>query len=291
VKIYYSSINDFDWGLLIGKPFVNKMISGLKRPKYTILGTDIAGVIEAVGSNVTLFKPGDRVVGDISVSGWGGFAEYTNVKESALKLIPPEMDFDSAAALPHSGVLALQGLIYNGKLQKGQNVLINGAGGGAGALGIQIAKNLGAHVTAVDSFEKQELMKNLGADIVLDYQKQDFTTGGNMYHLILDNHACHPLGNIKRSLLPGGRYWMVGGESQYILKFFLWGGWLNVFNSRKLKILIHKPNYHLEDLIDMVNQGKVRPTIDSIYSLEQLPKAMKYFGESKAKGKIIIKIQ
>jgi NADPH:quinone reductase-like Zn-dependent oxidoreductase len=220
VKIYYSSINDFDWGLLIGKPFVNKMISGLKRPKYTILGTDIAGVIEAVGSNVTLFKPGDRVVGDISVSGWGGFAEYTNVKESALKLIPPEMDFDSAAALPHSGVLALQGLIYNGKLQKGQNVLINGAGGGAGALGIQIAKNLG-----------------------------------------------------------------------YILKLFLWGGWLNVFNSRKLKILIHKPNYHLEDLIDMVNQGKVRPTIDSIYSLEQLPKAMKYFGESKAKGKIIIKIQ
>jgi NADPH:quinone reductase-like Zn-dependent oxidoreductase len=182
VKVVAVSINSWDWDLLRGEPLLIRMW-GLFKPRYHILGSDIAGFVEAVGPKVKYLKPGDQVFGDLSSYGWGGFAEYVCAPEHALALKPANVTFEQAASIPQAGVLAYQGLFDYGKIKSGETVLINGAGGGVGTFAIQIAKSLGAQITGVDSHEKLEMLKELGADHTIDYKKEDFTNTGKHYDL------------------------------------------------------------------------------------------------------------
>ncbi|HEX6171081.1 MAG TPA: NAD(P)-dependent alcohol dehydrogenase, partial [Chitinophagaceae bacterium] len=205
VKVHAVSVNDWDLGLLRGKPLVNRLLFGLFKPRRKILGSDIAGTIEMVGSNVKQWKVGDEVFGDLS-GRWGGFAEYAVAPAAALMLKPPGMNFEQAAAVPQAALLALQGLRNKMTVQKGHHVLINGGGGGAGTFAIQMAKSVGATVTAVDSASKLETMLSVGADHVIDYKSEDFTKNGQQYDLILDLAAYHSIFDYKKSLTPNGRY-------------------------------------------------------------------------------------
>jgi len=211
IKVHAASVNSWDWDLLRGTPFLNRL-GGLLKPKYKILGADIAGRVEAVGRNVKRFQPGDEVFGDLSECGWGGFAEYVCARENALALKPASMTFEEVAAVPQAAVMALQGLRDKGQIQPGQKVLINGAGGGVGTFAVQIAKSFGAEVTGVDSTRKLDMMRSIGADQVIDYTREDFTKSGQRYDLILDVVAYRSIFDYKRALSPKGIYVFVGGS-------------------------------------------------------------------------------
>lgn len=290
VKIHASSVNDWDWGLLRGKPFVNRVMFGMFKPKVKSLGIDIAGIVESVGQNVKKFQPQDEVLGDISASGWGGFAEYVCVKESALEFKSKEISFEQAAAFPHTGVLAIQGFMDEWRVEKGQHILINGAGGGAGTFAIQIAKEYGAIVTGVDKENKFETMISAGADKVIDYTKEDFTKNALKYDYILDMAGYHPLLDYKKSLTKGGKYLLVGGSSSLILQSVFLGPFISFFGDKKLKILAHEPNKYLKKLMELSEEGKIKPFIDSTYPLEEAPSAIDQFGKGTCLGKIIISI-
>ncbi|MDH3975185.1 MAG: NAD(P)-dependent alcohol dehydrogenase [Deltaproteobacteria bacterium] len=291
VKVHAASVNDWDWGLLRGKPFVNRLMAGFPKPKkIKIPGCDIAGSVEAVGSKVKRLKAGDEVFGDISRCHFGGFAEYVCAREEALTLKPAGMTFDEAAALPQAGILALQGLRHKGHIQPGQKVLINGAGGGAGTFAIQIAKSLGLHVTAVDSTIKLEKMRSLGAEHVIDYTEEDFTKNGQHYDLIIDMMGFHPFFDYRRSLSPKGRYVLVGGSSRLCNEVVFLGPWFSMTGSKKMGLLLHKANKELEDLIALFEAGKVKPVIDRRYPLSEVPEAMRHFGSGKVVGKLVITV-
>ena len=293
VKVYASCINSWDYDLIQGIPFVNRMMSGLLKPtKIKIPGCDIAGRIESVGKNVKRFQVGDEVFGDLSSCGWGGFAEYVSATEKALELKPACLSFEQAAAVPQAALLALQGLQKGGGLQKdgdwaGNKVLINGAGGGSGTFAIQIAKEFGAEVTAVDSTEKLDIMRTTGADHVIDYTKEDFTKNGQRYDLIFDNAANRSLSDYKRVLNPGGIHVMVGGKFFNIFKSVL----VSMFGSRKFVLLLHKANKGLDTMKLLFEAGKVVPVIDRSYPLSEATDAMSYFAAGHAKGKVIITIE
>ena len=289
IRVHAVSVNSWDWDLLRGEPILIRMW-GLFKPKYRILGSDIAGVVENVGQNVINFKPGDEVFGDLSECGWGGFAEYVCAPENTLALKPPNMTFEQAASIPQAGVLAYQGLFDYGKVDAGKKILINGAGGGVGTFAIQIAKSRGAEVTGVDSSDKLEMLKDLGADHVIDYRKEDFTKSGKHYDLIIDNVANRSLSDYKDALSPEGIFIMVGGSMSTILQAMLFSKLLSVFGSKKLKILAHKPNKDLNALIELYNSGTYQPILEKIYSLSETPEAMRLLGEGHAKGKVVIKI-
>ncbi len=287
VIVHAVSINDWDWGLLRGQPFVNRLLFGLLKPKRRILGSDIAGRVVAVGRNVKRFQPGDEVFGDIS-GRWGGFAEYVCARDNALMLKPAVMGFDEAAAIPQAGLLALQGLRNKGRIQPGQKVLINGAGGGAGTFAVQIAKFFGTEVTGVDSTGKLDTMHSIGADHVIDYTQEDFTKNGQRYDLILDVAAHHSIFDYKRSLNSKGIYVMVGGSSARILQIMFLGPWISMTGTKKMGILAHKPNKDLAFLTELFEAGKVLPVIGKRYPLNEVAEAFRYFGEGKAKGKVVI---
>jgi NADPH:quinone reductase-like Zn-dependent oxidoreductase len=213
IKVHAASLNSSDWEFLTGKPPYIRLW-GLLKPKYKILGSDIAGRVEAVGKNVKQFEPGDEVFGDIMYR-WGGFAEYVCASEDALMLKPESMTFEEVAAVPQAATLALQGLRYKGQIQPGQRVLINGAGGSAGTFAVQLAKYFGAEVTGVDSTRKLDMMRSIGADQVIDYTQEDFTQNGQRYDLILDFKAYRSIFDCKRALSPKGIYVMTAG---------VWGG-------------------------------------------------------------------
>ena len=291
IKVHAASINDWDWGLLRGKPFMNRLAFGLLKPKTQILGLDIAGRVEAVGSKVKRFKTGDEVFGDISDCSWGGFAEYVCAREDALTLKPADMTFDEAAAIPQAAILALQGLHHKGNIQPGQKVLINGAGGGAGTFAIQIAKSFGAHVTGVDSTVKLEMMRSLGAEHVVDFTKEDFTKRGEHYDLILDLMGYHSFFDYKRSLSPGGIFLLVGGSSALIFKTALLGPLISMMGSKKMGILLHKQNKGMDHMVELFETRKVVPVIDRRYPLSEAPEAMRYFGSGKLVGKVVITLE
>lgn len=292
VKVFAASINSWDWEILIGKPFVNRVMAGLLKPKrIKILGCDIAGRVERVGKKVKHFQPGDEVFGDLSRSGWGGFAEYVSAREKALALKPAGMTFEQAAAIPQAALLALQALHHKGDVQPGQKVLINGAGGGAGTFAIQIAKSIGAHVTGVDSTSKLDTMRSIGADKVIDYTQEDFTKNGQCYDLIVDMMATHSISDYKRSLSPGGKFIMVGGSSALVNKLMFLGPWISMTGGKKLGLLLHKANRGLADLKALFEAGKVVPVIDRRYPLSEVPEAMRYFGSGKVAGKLVISIE
>ncbi len=286
IKIHAASINDWDWGLLHGD-FVNRMMYGLTKPKKNILGSDIAGRIEAVGKSVTRFKPGDEVYGDLS-GRWGGFAEYTCAPEKALALKPASMSFEEAAAIPQAGMLAVQGLIDKGKIRAGQKLLINGAGGGVGTLGVQIAKLYGVEVTGVDSAGKLDMMRSMGFDHVIDYAKEDFTRNGLTYDLILDVKTNRPMSHYVRALNPNGTYVTVGGSMRRLLQALFMGPWISKVHKKHIRIVALKTNKDLLYMNELFEAGKMKPLIDGSNKLADLPDALRMFGKGEHKGKVVI---
>jgi len=289
IKVHASSINDWDWNLLRGN-FQGRNGAFLK-PKYKILGSDVAGQIESVGKNVTKFQPGDKVFGDLCGSSWGCFAEYVCAPENTLVLKPSKMTFEEAAAIPQAALLALQGLRDKVKIQKGQKVLINGAGGGAGSFAIQIAKSFGAEVTGVDSTRKLKMMRSIGANKVIDYTKEDFTKNGQHYDFILDFAAHHSIFDYKRALSPKGVYAVVGGSSARVFQAMVMGPLISMMGSKKMSVLFHKPNKGLDSMKKLFEAGKVKPVIDKRYPLSEVPEAFRYFGDGHAQGKVVITLE
>jgi NADPH:quinone reductase-like Zn-dependent oxidoreductase len=299
IKVHASSVNSWDWDILKGIPFANRIQFGLFKPKNKIIGCDIAGQVEKVGRNVKHLKAGDEVFGDISTSGMGGMAEYVCAPGKILALKPGGMTFEEAAAIPHTGVLALQALRDKGHIHEGQKVLINGAGGGSGTFGVQIAKLFGAEVTCVDSERKFDMLRSLGADHVIDYTKDGFTRNGKAYDLILDVVTYRSINDYKRALSPKGIYVMLGGGSYArVFQIFFLGPLITMTQSlfrgkagKKMGILIHKPNKtDLDSLTELFEAGKVVPVIDRTYPLSELAEAFRYFGEGLSLGKVVITI-
>ena len=291
VKVHAVSINDWDLGLLRGTPFMNRLFFGLLRPKNRILGSDIAGKVEAVGIDVTQFKPGDEVFGDLSGCGFGGFAEYVSARESTLTLKPANMTFEQAAATPQAAILALQGLRDKTQIKPGQRVLINGAGGGAGTFALQIAKSFGAEVTGVDSTLKLQIMHSAGADHVIDYTQEDFTKLGRSYDLVLDFAAYHSIFDYYRALGANGMYVMVGGSTIRILQIMFLGPVVSAITSKKMGILMYRQNKDLDFVKDLFESGAVKPVIDKCYPLSEVPEAFRYFGEGRHRGKVVITLE
>jgi len=287
VNVHAVSINDWDFGLLRGATLIDRMMSGLSKPKRQILGSDIAGRIETVGKSVTRFKPGDDVYGDLSGS-WGGFAEYVCANEKALALKPFVMSFIDAAAIPQAAMLAIQGLRDKGKLQPGQKLLINGAGGGVGTFGVQLAKLYDVEVTGVDSTSKLEMMRSMGFDHVIDYTKEDFTRLGKRYDLILDVKTNRPVTHYMRALSAAGAYVTVGGSIGRLLQFFLMSPFIAPFTKKRVRIVALKVNKDLAYMNELYEAGKIRPVIDGPYKLEEVPKAFEIFSKGEHKGKMVI---
>ncbi|MFC2125011.1 NAD(P)-dependent alcohol dehydrogenase [Bacteroidota bacterium] len=288
VKVHAASLNNWDWDLVRGKPYLFRLISGLLKPKYNIIGADIAGRVEAIGGNITGFQVGDEVFGDLCESGWGGFAEYTCARENALALKPASMTFEQAAAIPQGGVMALQGIRDDGKVQSGHKVLINGAGGATGTFAIQMGKHYGAEVSAVDHASKFDLMRSIGADHVIDYTQEDFTQNGKQYDLIIDVVANRSIFDYRRALSPEGKFFMVGGTISSIFQVMILGPMISKKRGKKLGVLMHKPNKDLSYIIALFEAGKVIPVIDKCYPLSEVPEAIQRLGEGKSMGKIII---
>ena len=291
VKIHAASLNMFDWHLLTADIFLVRLNAGFFKPKYKIPGADVAGRVEAVGKNVTQFKVGDEVYGDLAASGCGSFAEYVAVPEKALALKPVNLTFEEAAAFPMAAVTALQGLRDAGKLQAGHKVLIQGASGGVGSFAVQIAKVLGAEVTAVCSTRNMELVRSLGADHVIDYTKEDFTKNGKQYDLILAVNGYHPITDYKGALTSKGIYVMAGGTTKQIFEAVLRGSFVSEKDGRKLGALTAQPKQ--ADLIylkGLAEAGKVKPVIDKRYPLSETAQALRYLGEGHARGKVILTV-
>lgn len=291
VKVHAASANAGDWHLLRGDPFLVRLMFGLFKPKHQILGADVAGWVEAVGSNVTQFQPGDEVFGDVSESGFGAFAEYVCTTEAALVRKPARVSFENAAAVPSAALTALQGLRDQGALQPGQKVLINGAAGGVGTFAVQIAKALGAEVTGVCSTAKVDMLRSIGADHVIDYTKEDFIQDGRWYDLILDAAAYRPLADYKRALGSQGVYVLIGGSTRQFFQTMLMGGWLSEKGGRRFTTFVKAPRQaDLEFLKGLLEEGKVVPVIDRCYPLAEVAEALRHLEAGRARGKVIITV-
>jgi NADPH:quinone reductase-like Zn-dependent oxidoreductase len=289
VKVRAVSLNLSDWEGLRGKPAYAR-IGGLFRPRRHILGSDIAGQVEAVGRRVTRFQAGQDVYAD-NLSHMGGFAEYAAIPESALATMPARLSYEEAAALPQAGAIALQGIHHKGQVRPGQHVLINGAGGGSGTYAIQLAKLLGATVTGVDNAEKLAHMRAMGADHVIDYRRADYTKSGKTYDLILDLVAYRSVLSYRRALAPGGRYLMVGGNMRTLLAVLLLGPLVGTA-GRKIRVLGVKLGVaHIAPLVDFCLTNQISTVIDRRYPLEDVPDALRYVGDGHAKGKVVVVVE
>ncbi len=289
VSVHSVSINSWDWDMLTGRPYEYRFFSGLLKPKRKkIHGCDIAGIVKAVGKNVSKFRVGDAVFGDLSENGWGAFAEYTCACADALILKPSSMTFEQAACLSHGGNLAVQGLVDFGKIQSGQKVLINGGCGSTGTLAIQIAKLFDVEVTGVDRTEKLDMMLTLGADHVIDYTKDDFTKNGQPYDLIFDVKTTRSIIDYKRALSPNGTYVTVGGKTSRILQLLLFR---KLAGNYKMHIVGYKANKDLNYLVELFEAGTLKPVIDRCFPLEETADAFRYFSEGRFKGNIVITLE
>ncbi len=296
VRVHAASVNPYDWHFVEGTPKIMRMMGvGLRKPKDTRLGVDFAGTVEAVGKNVTQFKPGDEVFGGRG----GAFAEYVCPRASrAVALKPANITFEQAASVNIAGITALQALRDKGNVQPGQKVLINGASGGVGTFAVQIAKSFGAEVTGVCSTRNIDLVRSLGADHVIDYTKEDFAKGAERYDVILDNVPNHSLSECRRILNPNGKYVMIGGggpnDSRWIGPF---GRVINTmvlspFVSQKMGMMMADANQKdLTVLGDMMQSGKVKPVIDRTYKLSEVPAAIAYVEQGHARGKVVITVE
>ncbi len=291
VKIKAASLNYGNLVLLKGEPFLARLAFGILKPKYSIPGGDIAGIVEAVGKDVKHFKPGDEVFGDLSSCGWGGFAEYVSVPENALAFKPVNLSFKEAAAVPMAGVTALQALRNKGKIQSGQKVLVNGASGGVGTFAVQIAKAFGAEVTGVCSTRNIDILRSIGADHTIDYTMEDVKEIEESYDLIIAVNGYQPISTYKRALNPNGIYVMVGGTGAQLTEAMVIGPWISMIGSKKMSSMLQRANQ--EDLIflkELLEEGKVKPIIDRCYKLSEVPEAFRYFEKGHAQGKVIITV-
>lgn len=286
IRVRAVSINDWDLSLIHGD-FVNRLMNGLLKPKRKIAGSDIAGQVEAVGKNITRFKTGDEVYGDLS-GRWGGFAEYVCTPEKALAPKPQAMSFEEAAAIPQAAMLAVQGLIDVGKIRQGQKLLINGAGGGVGTFAVQIARQYGVEITGVDSASKLDMLRSLGFDHVIDYTKEDFTRNGQQYDLILDTKTNRPIPVYTRSLAANGTYVTVGGSLSRLLQALILAPFISMIRKKNIRIVSLKTNKDLLYMNELYETGKVKPVIDGHYTLQEFAGAFRLFDKAGHKGKIVI---
>jgi NADPH:quinone reductase-like Zn-dependent oxidoreductase len=307
IKVRAASVNPLDGGLMKGRPYSARILLGLRKPKDTRPGRDVAGQVEAVGRNVTQFKPGDEVFGacisdpqDSGASVWvhcqGAFAEYVCAPESTLVTKPDNVTFEQAASAPLAAFTALQGLRDKGQIQPGQKVLINGAAGGVGTFAVQIAKSFGAEVTGVCSTRNVDMVRSIGADHVMDYTQEDFTKSGQRYDAIFDCVLNHSLSACRRVLNPKGIYIGVGGSGSRwmigLLAPLIKALVLSPFLSQKLVSVMAKPSK--EDLTimrELMATGKVTPVVDRCYSLSEVPEAIRYLEEKHARGKVVITLE
>lgn len=289
IKVHAVSVNRSDWEALVGSPLYVR-VGGLTKPRDKILGSDIAGIVEATGKNVKQYKPGDQVFG-LMLNYGGGFAEYACKSEKAMMLKPVHMTFEEASAIPQAAFIALQGIQDKGKVQPGQQVLINGAGGGTGAFAIQLAKLAGAEVTGVDNTEKLEFMRSLGADHVIDYTREDFTRNGQQYDLILDVIATRSIFSYPRALKPNGSYFMAGGSVATIFQSLFLGPWIRRITTKSIKLLVvETESKDLVYMTELITSGKVKLVIDKRYPLSKAADALRYLGEGHARGKVVITV-
>jgi NADPH:quinone reductase-like Zn-dependent oxidoreductase len=267
------------------------MAGGLRKPKHTILGSDIAGQVESVGRNVKAFKVGDAVYGDLSGAGQGGFAEYVAAPEHLLAKKPAGLTFEEAAAVPMAAVTALQGLRDAAKLQAGQKVVIYGASGGVGTFAVQLAKVFGAEVTAVCSTRKVEMVRSLGADHVIDYTREDFTKNGQRYDLVVAVNGYRSIFDYLRALVRGGRHTVLGGSMAQIFQAMLLGPLISMVGSKKVAGLTAKPNGQDLALVgELLDDRKVMPVMDRCYPMNETAEALRYVGDGHAVGKVVISV-
>ncbi len=285
IRVLAASVNKADWHILNGKPFPVRLMSGLMKPKNQILGADIAGVVERVGAKVTQFRPGDEVYGDLSGSGFGGFAEFAITSENFLTKKPSCFSYEQAAALPMAVTTALQGLRNKGGISQGDDVLINGASGGVGGFAIQIAKAFGAYVTAVCSTPKTDIAIQQGADAVIDYTKEDFTLMGKSYDLIFDIVANHSIGSMERILKRRGSYVACAFSPGAMLL----GPWYSVIKGKVMTNLLASANQaDLQFISKLAEEGKLEPVIQDTFTLDDVPEALKIMGKGSLSGKLVI---
>lgn len=295
IKVRAASANPLDWHFMRGTPYILRIIGkGLLRPKVTRLGVDVAGEVEAVGRKVTQFKPGDEVFG----RGSGAFAEYVRAPENKVVLKPANLTFEQAAAVPVAGSSALQGLRDKGKVQPGQKVLINGAGGGVGTFAVQLAKWFDAHVTGVCSTKNVEMVRSIGADHVIDYTKEDLTRGEQRYDLIFDLVGNHSLSAFRRAMSAKGTCVMAGGggpnDGRWITPFTgpIEALLLSPFVSQKFVLLVASINRDdLMVLKELIETKKVKPVIGRTYPLSDVPAAIRYLEQGHAQGKVVIRVE
>jgi NADPH:quinone reductase-like Zn-dependent oxidoreductase len=272
-----------------GTPLPFRLVEGLLKPKHAIIGTDIAGRVEAVGRRVTQFKPGDEVFGELSRSGFGGYAEYVVAPETALALKPSNASFEEAAATPTSGLTALQGL-RKARIRAGQKVLIHGAAGGVGTFAVQVAKSFGTEVTAVCGARNVDMVRSIGADHVLDYTRDDFARAAQRYDVILAVNGDRSIWDYRRVLSPSGAYVMSGGSNRQLLHALLYGPLLSRGTQKFGNLLTRPSQADLLFLKSLIESGKVTPVIDRRYELREVPEAIRYVEEGHARGKVVVTV-
>ena len=291
IRVRAAGVNPADWAVMSGLPYIARPVYGLRRPKNIVRGTDVAGLVEAVGPGVTRFRPGDEVFGWSS----GSFADFAAAAEDGLALKPANLSFEQAAAVPMAGLVALQAIRDHGKVQAGQKVLINGASGGIGTFAVQIAKAFGAEVTGVCSTRNVDLVRSIGADHVIDYTREDFTRSGERYDFVLDNVANRSLTELRRVLAPTGTLVPNGGGFDH--RWIASGGRLVRafvmfrFGRQTLGNFLVSPNH--EDLIvlkNLIERGAVTPVMDRSYSLSEAAEAIGHVGQGHARGKVAISV-
>lgn len=289
VKIVTTAVNDWEWGILT-MPVAVRLFLGLRRPRgrFSIMGCDMAGRVESVGSDVTKFESGDEVYCDLSGYRFGGFAEHVCVAEKCLVRKPESMSFEQAAALPHAADLALEGIRKAGELKAGQQVLVNGAGGGVGTLAIQMLKEFDVEITAVDKLEKHAQLRSLGCEHVIEYPKVNFTRTGKQYDFILDTRTNESVFDYLRALKPHGIYATVGGER--VFRFMFTSLFVNPFVGNRLKMVGQKPNKNLDQINRLFESG-MRPVIDGVFEFTGIRDALTRFRRAEHQGKIIIRVE
>jgi NADPH:quinone reductase-like Zn-dependent oxidoreductase len=289
IKVHAASINYSDWHIMRGESFFLRLLNGIRKPRKKVLGDDIAGRVESVGSKVKQFQPGDDVFG---ISNFDAFAEYACVPENSLSLKPASMTFEQAAAVPAAGITALQGIRDKGQVQPGKKVLINGASGGVGTFAVQIAKSFGAEVTGVSSTSKLDMLRSIGADHVIDYTQEDFTRSGQRYDLIFAVGGSRSIFEYRLALNSEGNYVCVGGSMTQYFQGVLLGPLISLAGSKKMGSMLGRPNQKdYTFLIELFETGKVVPVIDRCYPLSEVPKALRYYGEGNARGKVVITVE
>jgi len=290
VRVRAASVNAFDWHIMRGLPYFVRMEAGLRKPKRSVAGVDVAGHVEAGGKNVTQFQPGDEVFGQRG----GAFAEYVCAGENNFVLKPANLTFEQAAAVPMAGFTALQGLRDKGQLQPGQRVLINGAAGGVGTFAVQIAKAFGADVTGVCSTRNVDMARSIGADQVMDYTREDFTRSGQRYDLTLDIAGNRSLSDCRRVMAPNGILVLVGGEGRrmgpILARLLAAVVWSRFASQKMLPFLAQRNKEDLIILKELIEAGKVTPVIDRTYPLSETPEAIRYLEEGHARGKVVITV-